>query len=335
MDSTTTEPAKTCSMPDDSSNNATSPTPDNATSDSGNARTNNRNSGGGNAQRNGYRGNNNNRNRNPRRTFRSNNTDNLRNFKGAVKTLPVLGTKVEKTSQDFSKFTKAVHNHILANFTYPKDISFAITDFKDPIRLVAADLPTKSKLMAENFIQLKDKQVGTDDEKQEAVEYNADIKETIDGMRKAAFVEYNKRKTAASSNMAALWGIVMGQCSGSLQQHVKVKEDYESHLYDAVWLLQTLKKVISGVTQQSNVYHSTFHALKDLYKMRQKNDETVEEYFRRFEAAVDLVKLSHDTKVFDNVGLLALEKAQDRNITAADVDQRFPCHGFYRECMYC
>ena len=61
---------------------------------------------------------------------------------------------------------------------------------------------------------------------------------------------------------------------------MKAEEEYESHLYDAVWLLKTLKKVISGVTQQSNVYHSTFHALKDLYKMRQKTDETVEEYFR-------------------------------------------------------
>ena len=62
-------------------------------------------------------------------------------------------------------------------------------------------------------------------------------------------------------------------------------------MYDAVWLLQTLKKVTLGVTHQSNVYHSTFLALKDLYKTRQKSDETVEEYYRRFETAVDLVHL--------------------------------------------
>ena len=304
-------------------NSSTSPTPDNATSSGDNSGSNSNSSNNNNNQRSGNRGNNGYRNRNPRRTFRTNNTDNLRNFKGAIESIPVLGTKVEKTSQDFSKFTKAIHNHVLANFTYPKDISFAITDFKDPIRIVATDLPTKGKLMSENFIELKDEQVGTDEEKQEAIKHNEDIKETIDGMRKAAFVEYNKRKTAASSNMAALWGIVMGQCSGSLQQHVKAEEEYESHMYDAVWLLQTLKRVISGVTQQSNVYHLTFHALKDLYKMRQKYDETVEEYFCRFEAAIDLVHLSHDTRVFDNAGLLALEQADDGNITSTDIDQRF------------
>ena len=177
--------------------------------------------------------------------------------------------------------------------------------------------------MTENFIVLKDDQIGTNEEKRAATEYNDNMKETIDGMRKAAFVEYNKRKTAASSNMVALWGIVMEQCSGLLQQYVKAEEEYESHLYDTVWLLKTLKKVISGVTQQSNVYHSTFHALKDLYKMRQKANETVEEYFHRFEAAIDLVYLSHDTRVFDNSGLLALEQAEDGNITSSDVDQRF------------
>mmetsp|Transcript_34589 Transcript_34589/g.42304 ORF Transcript_34589/g.42304 Transcript_34589/m.42304 type:complete len:126 (-) Transcript_34589:662-1039(-) len=72
-------------------------------------------------------------------------------------------------------------------------------------------------------------------------------------MRKAAFNKFNKRKTAASSNMAALWGIIMGQCSVSLQKYLKVEEDYENHLYDSVWLLETIKKVILGVTHQSNV----------------------------------------------------------------------------------
>jgi hypothetical protein len=64
----------------------------------------------------------NNRYRN-QRPFRNTNTDNLRSFKGAIESLPVLGTKVKKTSQDFSKFTKAIHNYVLANFQSPSQIS--------------------------------------------------------------------------------------------------------------------------------------------------------------------------------------------------------------------
>ena len=73
--------------------------------------------------------------------------DALRNFKGAIENLPVLGTKVEKASQDFSKFSKSILNHVLTNFTYPQDIMYAITDLKDPMKRVTADLPTKGKLM--------------------------------------------------------------------------------------------------------------------------------------------------------------------------------------------
>jgi len=305
----------TSNVSGDTSTTNTTPTPDSTASSNNTSSSNSNGNSGRPRQFNGNRN---------RRQFRSTTVDNLRTFsKSAMESLPVLGTKMERSSQDFSKFTKAIHNHVLANFTYPKDISFAITDPKDPIRIVAQDIPTKQKLMQDNFLKLKDENIGTDKEKQEAAAYNEDLEETIDYMRKAAFSEFNKRKTAASSNMAALWGIIMGQCSGSLHQHLKVEEDYEGHLYDSVWLLQTISKVISGVTHQSNIYHSTFHALKDLYKMRQRPDETLEEYFRRFKSAIDLVHLSHDTQVFNNRGLFALELGEDPNIDKSDMEQRF------------
>jgi len=120
----------------------------------------------------------------------------------------VLGTKVEKAYQDFSKFSKSILNHVLTNFTYPQDIAYAITDLKDPMKRVTADLPTKGKLMQENHLTLEDETTGTDLEKQQKAARNEDIEETIDYMRKAAFSEYNKRKTALTSNMAALWGLV-------------------------------------------------------------------------------------------------------------------------------
>ena len=122
--------------------------------------------------------NNSNNNRNHNRNNRNNNippwrgnrggggsTDALRNFKGAVETLPVLGTKVEKANQDFSKFNKAILNYVLTNFKYPQDIAFAITDLKDPIKMVNQDLPTTSKLMTDNDLVLEDDTSSTDQEK--------------------------------------------------------------------------------------------------------------------------------------------------------------------------
>ena len=61
---------------------------------------------------------------------------------------------------------------MLANFTYPKDISVAITDFEDPLRAIAADFPSKTKLMKENFLAPMDKNAGSDVEKAGAKVHN-------------------------------------------------------------------------------------------------------------------------------------------------------------------
>ena len=175
----------------------------------------------------GDRSRNRNRNRRPFRAATSSTIDNLRHFKGAIESLPVLGTKIEKTSQDFSKFTKAIHIYVLANLSYPKDISVAILDLKDPLLVIAADFPTKKKLMDENYLTRMNEAVGSNLDRLEAKIHDNDaLDEDMIYVRKAAFTEFNKRKTAASSNMAALWGVIMGQTSGSLQQQVKAEEDY-------------------------------------------------------------------------------------------------------------
>ena len=103
--------------------------------------------------------------------------------------------------------------------------------------------------MTEHHLQLKD-EIETTEKKAKAAAYNIHSEKTIDYMSKSAFAEYNKRKTVAESNMAALRGIILGQCTGSLQQHIKDEDDYDQHLFNAGWLLQTLKKVITGATNQ-------------------------------------------------------------------------------------
>jgi hypothetical protein len=181
-------------------------------SNDNNSNNNNRN----NNSNNGNRNNNNTNNTNRGTPWRGVNqirggADALRNFKGAIDSLPVLGTKIEKATQDFAKFSKAILNHVLTNFTYPQDIAYAITDLKNPMKRVTRDLPTKAKLLQENDLVLEDETTGSDAEKIAKAARNEDIEETIEYMRNAAFSEYNKRKTAVTSNMAALWGMIMGQ----------------------------------------------------------------------------------------------------------------------------
>ena len=56
----------------------------------------------------------------------------------------------------------------------------------------------------------------------------------------------------------------------------------------------TLQKVTAGVTKTTNSYYSLFHSLKDLYMIRQNEHESVDDYFYRFESAIQLVTHQKD-----------------------------------------
>jgi len=125
---------------------------------------------------------------------------------------------------------------------------------------------------------------------------------------KSVLTEYTKRTVLAKSNIASLWGIVIGQCTDSLQEQVCAEDEYETNSsnYDSIWLIKSLKKVISGITAQSNIYHSLFHALKDLYNIQQQDNENVEAYYRRFQDRLQMVGLSHG-EIFDSDKLIKHE----------------------------
>ena len=47
----------------------------------------------------------------------------MRNFKGKIDSLPVLGTKAERTSQNYAAFLKALETYVLTTFKRPEDIA--------------------------------------------------------------------------------------------------------------------------------------------------------------------------------------------------------------------
>lgn len=84
------------------------------------------------------------------------------------------------------------------------------TNLKDPIKLAHQDLPTTRDLMKVKDLVLEDNTSSTGQEKAVKAAKNAEIEEV-------------KRKTVAKSNNTALWGLIIGQCSNSVQQTIKAK----------------------------------------------------------------------------------------------------------------
>ena len=61
----------------------------------------------------------------------------------------MLVSNSENKSQDFTKFQKSIHHHVLATFKNSKDLSTAIQDFIDPYKELKQNVPTLAKIQAE------------------------------------------------------------------------------------------------------------------------------------------------------------------------------------------
>jgi len=82
------------------------------------------------------------------------------------------------------------------------------------------------------------------------------------------------------------------------------------------------RKVTAGVTNMSNSYYSLFHSPKDLYTIQQKEHESVDDYFRRFESAMELVTISKG-QVFWSEGLEGEEQKANPTNSEEIVQQKF------------
>ena len=126
-------------------------------------------------------------------------------------------------------------------------------------------------------------------------ERNKEQADTIMELQRAEMKIYADSQKVVVNNLTALWWIIIGQYTPALQEELRAEEDYEAKAveYDSIWLLKTLQKVTAGVNKTTNAYYSLFYALKGFFTIKQRENESVEDYFRRFEAAQDLIVLSN------------------------------------------
>ena len=61
--------------------------------------------------------------------------------------------------------------------------------------------------------------------------------------------------------------------------------------FDAVWLLQNLKLLASGIDKKQDMCLSTFHALRSVYSLRQQQNEYLEIYLRRFQSIINTAEM--------------------------------------------
>ena len=80
---------------------------------------------------------------NPRHNYRGRRTS---SFTPKLSKIESLASSSENKSQDFSKFQKSLHHHVLTTFKNSKDLSKAILEFADPLVAIRQHTPTLTEI---------------------------------------------------------------------------------------------------------------------------------------------------------------------------------------------
>ena len=86
-----------------------------------------------------------------------------------------------------------------------------------------------------------------------------------------------------------MYAIVIGQCTPALITSVKSATDYFTTptIKDPKWLLQTVKKLSTGITDHTNEMKTAHDCIRKLFVIYQKPTETIDDYFDRFKEVWD------------------------------------------------
>ena len=96
------------------------------------------------------------------------------------------------------------------------------------------------------------------------------------------------------SNLCNLFRLIWGQRSPALKTEVMSINGFmdEADDFNFVWLMEELKPLCRFEKYVDNIV-GAFDVLKSFYTLKQGRDETLENYYKRFEASVESVKLNY------------------------------------------
>ena len=244
-------------------------------------------------------------------------------FTPKISKIESLASSSENKNQDFSKFQKSLHHHVLTTFKNSKDLSTAILDFADPLAAIRQHTPSLTEIRTRHNLGLQGPTANeTDAQKFIRESENSDRTDTAKILFNNEIKLAAERERDVVQNLTILWATIIGQCTPALQEEIQGEPDYvaKSTAFDSVWLLQTLQKITAGVNKTTNKYFSVFKAAKSFYLTQQGFNESLDDYYGRFEAAKDLVLL-FDADVIKIDDLLAIEQATNPNATKESVMQ--------------
>ena len=100
-----------------------------------------------------------------------------------------------------------------------------------------------------------------------------------------------KQKSYYCTNLGKAYAFLFGPCTTGLQHRIEAKAKYESNIKgDPIKLLETIKENSLSFNDKKKANIVTIDAIMNLMTTRQRDDEDLTEYTKRFKAVRDLCK---------------------------------------------
>ena len=120
---------------------------------------------------------------------------------------------------------------------------------------------------------------------------------------KSEVASHVKRREDLKKNQVALWAMIIGQCSLSIQSHLRADAavfKQKQHDSDIVWLLAEVKRLSAGINdKREDSIMILLDQLTSLFNFYQKDELSNADYLKEFNMKVDLVKAAGGESVFE------------------------------------
>ena len=122
------------------------------------------------------------------------------------------------------------------------------------------------------------------------------------------------------SNLKKVYTLIYGNCTDSVQTMIEADKEHKmkSKSFDHEWILEKVKKIVSGLDTKVYLRVSCHTALIDYMLLKQYINETNDSYLSRFKSMVQVLKIAGGAHILVSLTLMGMEI---EDATYAEIDE--------------
>ena len=179
-----------------------------------------------------------------------------------------------KQADNYNQTLEAILDYIMREYNNGMDVREALESMEE--KDFSVEMP---KIMT-----LDDK--ATAEEKKSA--------EKLHDIELKLFVE---RKDKYRINMIKSYGLIWGQCTKALKNKIEARKDWNQGAskikMNPIMLLRAIKEITHNHQEHKYIMESMYNCLRNVFTMKQEDNENLTEFTRRFKNAVDIMESVH------------------------------------------